>query len=216
MGGAATPSDFTAVARDIFIYEYTPIEGDVVVDVGAGVGAETLLFSRLVGQSGRVVSLEAHPATYQWLVKLCRLNDLANVTPLQIAASDSEGETVISNFDLHIYNTVVDVDDNGLAVPARRLDAVVAELGIERVDLLKMNIEGAERLALPGAKGMLSRTRHVCISCHDFLADEGGPEHMRTKEFSRGLLEECGFRLTTREDAPDPWTRDYLYGTKPS
>ena len=75
-----------------------------------------------------------------------------------------------------------------------------------------MNIEGAERLAIRGLEGIIERTRHVCIGCHDFLADDGGSEQMRTKELVREFLVEHGFRVTTRDDAADPWTRDYVYG----
>src|SRR5438067_11700771 len=83
LGRAAPPAVFTAEARDIFLHGYTPRAGDIVFDVGAGIGAETLLFSRLVGPSGRVVSLEAHPATYDRLARLCAVNRLDNVTAVQ-------------------------------------------------------------------------------------------------------------------------------------
>src|SRR5438876_11003840 len=63
LGRAAPPDVFTAEARDIFLHAYTPRPGDIVFDVGAGIGAETLLFSRLVGPSGRVISLEPPPRT---------------------------------------------------------------------------------------------------------------------------------------------------------
>jgi hypothetical protein len=58
---------------------------------------------------------------------------------------------------------------------------------------------------------VLAKTQHVCISCHDFLADDGGPEDLRTKAFVRDFLIERGFRVIPRDDAPDPWTRDYVY-----
>jgi hypothetical protein len=60
--------------------------------------------------------------------------------------------------------------------------------------------------------GLLAATRHVCISCHDFLADGGGPDELRTKSFVIQFLTEHGFEIRTREDAAEPWTRDYVYG----
>jgi FkbM family methyltransferase len=211
LGRAAPPRVFTAAARELFLYEYTPRAGDVVFDIGAGIGAETLLFSRLVGDSGRVVSVEAHPRTYKRLVELRNVNRLANVTPLQVAVSDTDGAVVISDLDHHVQNTLLEPSGDGIEVPARRIDSIAAELGITRIDLLKMNIEGAERLAIEGVGTLLADTRHVCISCHDFLAGEDGPEELRTKAFVLEFLRERGFRLTTRDDAPDPWTRDYVY-----
>jgi FkbM family methyltransferase len=214
LGRAAPPAAFTAEARDLFLYEYTPRAGDSVFDVGAGIGAETFLFSRLAGPTGRVVSLEAHPRTYERLTSLCRANGLANVTALQIAASDTDGELAISDYEHYLHNTIVVGDAAGITVPARRLDSVARDLGITRIDLLKMNIEGAERVAIRGLDHVIDDVRHVCISCHDFLADDGGREELRTRELVREYLLTHGFRVSTRDDAPEPWTRDYVYGAR--
>jgi FkbM family methyltransferase len=208
LGRAAPPHVLTAQARELFLYEYTPRAGDVVFDVGAGIGAEALLFSRLVGPIGRVVSIEPHPGTYERLVALCTVNRLENVTPLQVAVTDSEGDVVLSDAAHHLQNRLLNSDAAGIRVRARPLDAIAAELGIRHIDLLKMNIEGAERLALAGMGALLEKTRHVCISCHDFL---GVP----TREAVFSFLTEHGFDVHVRNDAPEPWTRDYLYGARP-
>jgi FkbM family methyltransferase len=211
LGRAAPPHVLTAEAQEISVHEYTPREGDVVFDLGAGIGAETLFFSRLVGASGRVISVEAHPRTYERLVDLCRVNGLANVTPLQLAVSDTDGTAVISDLANHPQNTVSEGGE-GIPVQVRRIDTIAAELGITRIDLLKMNIEGAEPRAIRGVGELLAQTSHVCISCHDFLADDGGGDELRTRAGVRSFLVEHGFAVTSRADAPDPWTRDYLYG----
>jgi FkbM family methyltransferase len=209
IGSALHPEE----ARVVLLYEYVPKAGDVVFDVGAGVGDTTILFSKLVGPTGRVVAIEAHPETYGWLLRLCCRNDLTNVTALQIALSDSDGEVSISDDDL-LSNTVLDQEYHEVAITvhARRLDDVAVEMGIETIDFLKMNIEGAERLALPGMENMIRKTRHVCISCHDFMADRGGSDQMRTKAFVSDFLSRRGFSLTQRDDAVD-WSRSYVYGT---
>jgi len=211
LGGPVPLKSFTAGGRDIYLYEYTPRAGDVVFDIGAGIGMATLLFSRLVGSEGQVVAIEAHPATYEWLDRLCRANRLTNVVPLQLAASASEGELMITDFAEHDRNTVLDCSE-GIRVPARPLDDIAKDLGIARVDLVKMNIEGAEQLAIQGMEWLIERTRHICVSCHDFIADDGGSENMRTKAVVQEFLLDHGFRVTTRPGAREPWTRDYLYG----
>src|SRR4051812_39458381 len=60
-----TPQRIEALVEDIFLDKYIPRKGDVIVDVGAGAGWETLFFSRSVGASGRVVSVEAHPGVFR-------------------------------------------------------------------------------------------------------------------------------------------------------
>ena len=209
LGRAAPPHVFTAEARDLLLYGYTPRPGDEVVAVGAGIGRETLLFSRLVGDHGRVVALEAHPQTYLRLASLCRVNRLENVTPLHVAASDRDGTAKISDDEHYLQNRMLTAD--GIEVPARRLDSLATELGITRIDLLTMNIEGAERLAIRGLGQIIGSIRNVCISCHDFLADDGS-EQLRTKALVRDFLVEHGFAVHGRDDAAEPWTRDYLYG----
>jgi FkbM family methyltransferase len=212
LGRAAPPAVFTEHVHDTALYAYTPKRGDVVFDVGAGNGPETLVFSRLVGRSGRVVSIEAHPRTFRRVVELCNANALANVTALQVATADHDGTVTISDLANHVRNTTLASAHDGIEVPARRLETIARSLDITHIDLLKMNIEGAEVSALHGLGPLLAKTRHVCISCHDFLADEEGAETLRTKAAVRELLGGCGFELLTRDDAPDPWTRDYVYG----
>jgi FkbM family methyltransferase len=210
LGRAAPPDVFTAEARHLLIYGYKPRPGDTVVAVGAGVGRETLLFSQLVGHRGRVVALEAHPRTYLRLASLCRVNRFENVTALQVAACDSDGTTTISDDEHYLQNTMLTED--GIMVPARRLDSLAAELGMTEIDLVTMNIEGAERLAIRGLGQILGSIRNICISCHDFLADDVGSEQLRTKALVRDFLIEHGFAVSGRDDAAEPWTRDYLYG----
>ena len=60
------------LARLHFLWGYQPRKGDVIMDVGAGVGEEALMFSREVGEHGRVICVEAHPRTYRCLEKLVR------------------------------------------------------------------------------------------------------------------------------------------------
>ncbi len=214
LGRAAPPHVLTAEARKLFLYEYTPQPGDIVFDIGAGIGAETLLFSRLVGASGRVVSVEAHPRTYARLAQLCGDNRLTNVTPLQVAASDDGGAAAITDRAHHVRNTILVRTPTGSRCRRGASTRSPHELAISRIDLLKMNIEGAERAAIRGVGSLLASTRNVCISCHDFLADDGGGDELRTKAFVRDFLTDHGFDVTSRDDAPEPWTRDYVYGSE--
>lgn len=134
-----------------------------------------------------MIALEAHPGTYGWLDRLCHHNGLTNVVQIQVAAAAHAGELGMTNFDDDMNNRVTD-SDAALRVPARPLDDIALALGINRVDLLKMNLEGAEGLALRGMEKRISRTLHVCVSCHDFLADAGWPESMRTEATAASFL----------------------------
>jgi FkbM family methyltransferase len=168
------------------------------VDVGAGTGWETLFFSRSVGMSGRVISIEAHPRTFRCLSKMCEKNRLKNVTLVEAAVVDREREVQIGDSAEHEANSIIKVD-SGIRVPGTTLDSIFRSLGLSRVDFLKMNIEGAERLALSGMGQMAQKTKYACIACHDFLANEGGPDELRTKADVIRFLKQNGFTVFLRE-----------------
>jgi FkbM family methyltransferase len=211
------PKEWEAAFAEQWIGAYQPRAGDTVVDVGAGVGTEVYPLSKLVGDRGSVVAIEAVPSVADCLRWMVRRNRLQNVVVHAVAVSDRPGIIDIStDLDAYEHNSVV---ANDLYLDAVQTTAVEAEtldrlLGTTpRVDWLKMNIEGAERQALVGASEVLSRTNHVVISCHDFVADVGGPEDLRTTPFVTEVLERHGFKLTRRTD-DRPWVRDQIWGDR--
>lgn len=211
---ALTPAEQEESARDVFLQEYTPSAGDVIVDVGAGVGWELSLWSRSVGSSGRVIAIEADPNTFRWLELRRRLNELSNVTALQLAIVDEPGEIRIETQGHHESHAIT-TDKTGNAVRATTLDLVAEQEGLQQIDFLKMNIEGAERLALLGMSGVAERVRHMAVGCHDFLADRGGDPATRTEAFVSQWMSEQGFRVTPRRpDDRREAARSWLYGTR--
>jgi FkbM family methyltransferase len=220
-GGATLvprPRDMTAeqwaeITRDVFMHRYTVGPGDVVLDIGAGIGTEVLVFSSMVGHSGEVVAVEAHPATFATLERLCQLNRVGNVELIQAAVMDSDRPVTISDLpaERSIENRIV---ADGIEVPAVTIRHLVCKFKLDRIDFLKMNIEGAEVAALRGARDVLPIVRNAAIGCHDFLADETGDESFRTKEAVHALLVEAGFNVTGRDEDPRPWAADYLFASR--
>jgi FkbM family methyltransferase len=211
---APSPTQYEALARDVFLQEYTPSDGDVVVDVGAGVGWELNLFSRLVGPAGHVYAIEADPDTFRWLERRQALNHLDNVTSVHAALADRSGEVIISSEGWYETHRLVTAGP-GHRVRALCFDDLVEEYGVARVDFLKMNIEGAERLALEGMDHRVRLIRNLAVSCHDFLADQGGDDSSRTRAFVERFLVDHGFEVVERRADDDrDWARSYLYGRR--
>jgi FkbM family methyltransferase len=195
-------------------WDYMPVAGDTVIDVGAGIGEDSVVFSRIVGPEGRIIAIEAHPATFECLQRTIEGSGLTNVTAVNCAIADRDGEIAISSRPNHVMNSILG-DGGGVTVPARTLDSLADELGIGEVALLKMNIEGAEKLAVQGFDRLAPRVRHAAISCHDFVATHfGGADHYYTKEQVRAALEARGFSIRERPDAAVSWVRDYLYASR--
>lgn len=197
--------------RDMFMYQYLPAPGDIVVDIGAGSGWETLSFARLVGEFGQVIAVEAHPATFACLNEMCRRNRLRNVSTVHCAITGTDEAAWIGDSDHHTANSVFGATA-GILVLGLTLDSLFRAFRLPRVDLLKINIEGAERPALNGMTRMIHQTRNVCIACHDFRAEAGDPEEMRTRCDVIRFLERNGFDVVLRTLESRPWIRDCVYG----
>lgn len=209
---------YASDTKDYWLQYYRPQEGDVIVDVGAGRGEDTSTFSRAVGETGRVIAIEAHPLSFAILKNFCRLNGLTNVTTLHLALMDKPGTVRIAESESSWIENAIDdgKEGAGIPVPAGTLDAVCEAQGLKDIAFLKMNIEGAERYALLGTESVIQRTRQICVACHDFRADLGHGEKFRTSAFVEHFLTNQGFTLASRRDDPRDYVRDHIFGLRPS
>lgn len=191
---------------DEWLFDYTPGPTDIVVDAGAGFGEEAIIFSDM---AATVYAIEAHPDTFRCLEQTVTRSGRTNVVPLHLALADADGELTISNGEDHLGNSIVTGTDlQGFKVPARSLETLCRDHGLSRIDFLKINIEGAERLAIRGFGAV--DIRHLAISCHDFVPQ---PE-MQTREEVERFLRDQGYEVRRRSDHPRPWTRQTLYARK--
>lgn len=207
---------YSSDTTEFWLQHYQPQQGDIIVDVGAGRGEDTLTFSRAVGESGRVIAIEAHPLSFAILKNFCRLNRLANVTALQLALMDKAGTVKISESESSwMENTIESREDaTGIPVRAATLDDLCEENRIANIAFLKMNIEGAERNAFLGMKSVMPRIGQICVACHDFRSDLGHGEHFRTRAFVERFLGDYGFTLVSRPDDPRDYVRDHVFGLR--
>jgi FkbM family methyltransferase len=129
--------------------------GDTFVDVGANIGALSLTASGIVGEAGRIFSVEAHPQTVDYLRGNIKLNNAGNVTVIHAAAGDHEG---VVNFSSDRSDDQNRVTETGISVPLRTLDSLLPDTPVR---LLKIDVEGFELFALRGAERILQRTDMV-------------------------------------------------------
>lgn len=202
---------FVDDAEDYWLKFISLTAGAVVVDVGAGQGEDVLAFSRATGRDGKVIAIEAFPATYVALDEFCRRNDLKNVVPLNIALGQDERKISFNESLNWVENAVVDATGDSFSVRSTTLSTVCKEQHMSAIDYLKMNIEGAEIDALQGMADVIERVGAICVSCHDFRAERGDGARFRTKEFVVGFLRHHGFDLHFRDDAR-PYVRDQVFG----
>jgi len=139
--------------------------GAVVVDAGAHVGYLSIILSRCVGPTGRVFAFEPHPANFQTLCRNLARQRITNVTAVPMAITNSEGQGTLYATPLSMGHSLVDVKDyvDRLQVATASLDGFLAARGIDRVELVKIDVEGAEAEVLDGLRGLATRSGNLSL-----------------------------------------------------
>ena len=179
--------------------------GDVAVDVGAHWGYFTLLAATLCEGSGRVFAFEPHPRNYELLRKNISANGLTNVVALQKAVANHTGTAKLFQarstsghslcgipFD---WASAEDSANGGMTVETVALDDFFAQTSAEP-RLIKMDIEGAEPLALAGMQRLIERNPSLV------LISEFNPLYLGAKAAAAFLdqLFACGFDVAVIDD----------------
>jgi len=155
--------------------------GGAFLDVGAHVGYFTLLAASRVGPAGRVYAVEPNPPAYAALRAHLAENGVANVRAERLALDAEDGTLrlyVPPAREMRDYNVTCMAREGWerADVPCRRLDAVLKEWGAAGVDLMKMDVEGAEPRVLAGGAESLRRgaVRHLMVEVNGPRLTEGG------------------------------------------
>jgi len=203
-------------ADDYWFHVYKPQPGDHIVDIGAGRGEDVFAFSKAVGPTGKVWAIEPHPVSFAALKKFCELNQVTNVTALNYACVDQPASLQIETMPVWESNYVRSGEPSPAshAVTGLRFDDLCQQERINRIDFLKMNIEGAERFALPGCTDSLAKAKFACVAAHDFRAARGEGEEFRTLAFVREFLAKAGFALSTRDADPRYYVPYHVHGSR--
>jgi FkbM family methyltransferase len=174
---APTPASFDEVERAerIFYLEYLRA-GMTVFDVGANVGELTLLFSRFVGAGGNVHAFEPSVRGFERLSAVRNAASLRNVRLNHLALAEEEGAVRLYVYDDDYLSwtsrAVRPLEDYGINVkprttedaPATTVDLYCERNGVALIDLLKIDVEGAELQVLIGARRALSEKRIRCVT----------------------------------------------------
>jgi FkbM family methyltransferase len=131
--------------------------GDVCVDVGAYTGYFTLLASRLVGTAGHVYALEPAAETRAELVSNLELNGSSNVSVLDVAAGDADGEATFEDrpHGSSIRSALRRAREAGTPVQVRTVASLIPHDDVSRLRLVKIDVEGHEVAVLRGLVPLL-------------------------------------------------------------
>jgi FkbM family methyltransferase len=176
--------------KDIYFQE-TLREGAHVIDVGSHIGAYTILAAEKVGKQGKVIAVEPGPKNYKQLIENIKLNGFKNVIPKNIALADHEGveKLYLSHFLPFTGHSLIFYEDKDfyIKVPVKTIDKLVEELNLNKVDIIKIDTEGAEMPILRGAEKTLKANPNMRM----IIAAEHYPSE--AKEVCQ-FLNERGFK----------------------
>lgn len=189
--------------------------GDVVLDVGGHVGYSTLHFADWVGESGKVFVFEPMPGNVRRIESNLTLNGLRDrVEIVQAAVSDSAGEVEFAESSvLNSGMGAISVGRGGRKVRTIALDEWLARQRVDRVALMKLDIEGAEILALKGLKGTLAAKKIGALMMEVHPQDL--PKFGSSVQDVLNRLSSAGYQLTywtpQAEFLPGPPVEDFGY-----
>jgi FkbM family methyltransferase len=163
------------LSRALGMYEPAKMEavlkllkpGSTFIDIGANIGDFSLLAASVTGSAGRVLAFEPEATNCCLIKRNIELNEYKNIEVFQLALSDSNGEASLYLGDRCDYHSLLKDQPERkagvIAVKTRTLDSFLEEFGQDRVDMIKVDVEGAELKVLRGAREMLRRNPNVVI-----------------------------------------------------
>ncbi|HEX8169096.1 MAG TPA: FkbM family methyltransferase [Thermoanaerobaculia bacterium] len=191
-----------SMATTALYLDYARLEiGQTVLDLGAYAGGATYHFSRIVGDSGRVHAFEPDPKSYDCLRRNVELHDLRNVV-LQRRGVWSHSGTTVFQAEGNMGSAVVEASARESAtqqtIDVVTLDDYCREQQIERVDFVKMDVEGSEVAILQSSAAFIERHRPAFVIEVHFVRGA------RTDDAVRSILESHGYEVQVVEQAGLP------------
>lgn len=174
--------------------------GNVFVDVGANFGVYALVASNLVGETGTVLAFEPTAQSFGVLRQNVELNHFTNVRMFQVALAQTRGKAWLYHGPDPVGNSLGKdpfCGNEGEQVQTETLDNILEERHIAHVDVMKIDVEGAEELVLRGALRCLREQRPIVI----FEFNPGYPPRLGLSPWgARDLLKGLGYEFIVLDE----------------
>jgi len=194
---------------EIFFEYYKPKQNDVILELGAGIGNETLFISKLIGDNGKIYALEPFESIFKSLKETININNLQNVKIMNKALYKEKTKIGFSSDQESWLEGKIDLNSNSL-IETITLNSFIEDNNISIVNFCKINIEGAERYILDNSDKFFNVCQNLSIECHDFLEGNENNTHQKIKDFL--LAKNYKIHKNTRNKTPVE--KFFIYASK--
>lgn len=142
--------------------------GDTFVDVGANVGIYSLIASQIVGSNGRVISVEPNPSTFARLSRTVAENNIANITLCNVGLADTSAKLELYTGTSEGNDTasmLPGVSTKSVTVAVLPLDRLAEQCGVEKIDYMKIDVDGFEHKVFAGAGKLMASGKIRNVQC---------------------------------------------------
>ena len=143
-------------------------KGMTCLDVGANIGYYVILESTILGDQGRIIAIEPSPQNFEFLKKNIEMQRVKNIDAFNFAAGDKNGYI---NFvsDENESNSGRVIPDSAVSdwpgpvakLPVKTIDSFLGEIGVDKIDFLRMDVEGYEYHIFQGMKNTLKKSKPI-------------------------------------------------------
>jgi FkbM family methyltransferase len=144
---------------DLYIKKSNAKIGDVIFDVGAYCGTQSIYWSKIVGESGKVICFEPDSRNYDVLKKNIDLHNASNITALKLGLFSEDKTIYFSNNGSMGSQVIKEGNENTSEIQVRTLESIFKELNLTKLDFIKMDIEGSEMEVLKSSKEFIQKLK---------------------------------------------------------
>ncbi|MGY5142912.1 MAG: FkbM family methyltransferase [Candidatus Nitrosopumilus sp. bin_32a] len=156
--------------------------GMVCMDVGSNIGYYVCLESKIIGKEGKIIAIEPSPLNFKYLQKNVELQEKSNIELYNFACGDKDGEINFSvsnrsNWSRVVSDDLVDAPPDAIietvTIPIKKIDSFIDEKLIDKLDFVRMDVEGYEKNILQGMKQSLQKFKPLIqLEMHLFIMGE--------------------------------------------
>lgn len=168
----------TMVNRILGTHEYWKIQllkkiiqpNMTIVDIGACRGYYSLLSAKLMLDKGKIFSLEPEPSNCKWLLRSITANNYSSICVLQMAVSNKNGHTKLYKSNVSGRHSIIakNTKRDSIEVKTIKLDTFIKKHNINEINIIKIDVEGADIEVLEGAREYLKKCNqtHILMDIH--------------------------------------------------